>query len=265
VTTFREPVGRALDVLAWMADHPSQPLGVRQIARDLDTSPSTIHRILATFQDRHLVARGHNGEYVLGLELYRISAVIASELSLGRIVHPRLQQLTSDCSETTLFGTYDSSRGQMMFIDRVEALHPLRYVVDLHRWLPLHAGATGLAILAYLPEEERQRIYSAGLDALTPATIVSVTDLEKELEQVRRRGYALSMNQRVQGAVGFAAPVFDSTGMVCGDMCVTLPEQRFQAGKFADSLAAMLMTAAAQVTDDLKAVTYRAAAHVSPE
>jgi IclR family transcriptional regulator, acetate operon repressor len=265
VTTFREPVGRALDVLAWMADHPSQPLGVRQIARDLDTSPSTIHRILATFQDRHLVARGHNGEYVLGLELYRISAVIASELSLGRIVHPRLQQLTSDCSETTLFGTYDSSRGQMMFIDRVEALHPLRYVVDLHRWLPLHAGATGLAILAYLPEEERQRIYSAGLDALTPATIVSATDLEKELEQVRRRGYALSMNQRVQGAVGFAAPVFDSTGMVCGDMCVTLPEQRFQAGKFADSLAAMLMTAAAQVTDDLKAVTYRAAAHVSPE
>jgi IclR family transcriptional regulator, acetate operon repressor len=152
-----------------------------------------------------------------------------------------------------------------MFIDRVEALHPLRYVVDLHRWLPLHAGATGLAILAYLPEEERQRIYSAGLDALTPATIVSATDLEKELEQVRRRGYALSMNQRVQGAVGFAAPVFDSTGMVCGDVCVTLPEQRFQAGKFADSLAAMLMTAAAQVTDDLKAVAYRAAAHVSAE
>lgn len=263
VTTLREPVGRALDVLAWMADHQSEPLGVRQIARDLDTSPSTIHRILATFQHRHLVARGHNGEYVIGLELYRICAVIASELSLGRIVHPRLQQLTSDCGETTLFGTYDSGRGQMMFIDRVEALHPLRYVVDLHRWLPLHAGATGLAILAYLPEEERQRIYSAGLDALTPATIVSAADLEKELEQVRRRGYALSMNQRVQGAVGFAAPVFDSTGMVCGDVCVTLPEQRFQAGKFADSLAATLMTAAAQVTDDLKVVAYRAAAHVS--
>ena len=262
VTTLREPVGRALDVLAWMADHQSEPLGVRQIARDLDTSPSTIHRILATFQHRHLVARGHNGEYVIGLELYRTGGDRQRAVP-GRIVHPRLQQLTSDCGETTLFGTYDSGRGQMMFIDRVEALHPLRYVVDLHRWLPLHAGATGLAILAYLPEEERQRIYSAGLDALTPATIVSAADLEKELEQVRRRGYALSMNQRVQGAVGFAAPVFDSTGMVCGDVCVTLPEQRFQAGKFADSLAATLMTAAAQVTDDLKVVAYRAAAHVS--
>jgi hypothetical protein len=46
-------------------------------------------------------------------------------------------------------------------------------------------------------------------------------------------------------------------------VCVTLPEQRFQAGKFADSLAGTLMTAAAQVTADLKAVGYRAAAHVS--
>lgn len=263
VTTSREPVGRALDVLAWMADHQSQPLGVRQIARDLDTTPSTIHRILATFQDRHLVARGDNGEYVLGLELYRICAVIASELSLGRIARTHLQRLTKECNETTLFGTYDSGRGQMMFIDRVEALHPLRYVVDLHQWLPLHAGATGLAILAYLPEEERQRIYAAGLEPATPATIVSVTELEKELEQVRLRGYALSMNQRVQGAVGFAAPVFDSSGMVCGDMCITLPQQRFQAGEFADSLAGMLMTAAAQVTAELKAVGYRAAAHTS--
>jgi IclR family transcriptional regulator, acetate operon repressor len=263
VTTSREPVGRALDVLAWMADHHSEPLGVRQIARDLDTSPSTIHRILTTFQDRHLVARGDNGEYVAGLELYRICAVIAGEMSLARIAHSRLQQLTSESRETTLFGTYDSSRGQMMFIDRVEALHPLRYVVDLHQWLPVHAGATGLAILAFLPEEERQRIYAAGLDALTPGTLVSVPDLEKELAEIRRRGYAWSMNQRVQGAVGFAAPVFDSTGAVCGDMCITLPEQRFEAGTFADSLAATLMTAADQVTADLKAMSYRAAAYIS--
>src|SRR6201996_9149411 len=106
VTTSREPVGRALDVLAWMADHQAEPLGVRQIARDLDTSPSTIHRILATFQDRHLVARGNNGEYVPGLELYRICAVIASELSLARIAHSRLQQLTNENSENPPFGTH---------------------------------------------------------------------------------------------------------------------------------------------------------------
>jgi IclR family acetate operon transcriptional repressor len=260
VTVAREPVGRALDVLSWIADHPSDPLVVRQIARDLDTSPSTIFRIFRTFQDRRLIARGDDGEYVTGLELYRICAVIAHELSLARIAHSRLQQLTRECGETTLFGIYEPRRGQMMFIDRVEALHPLRYMVDLHRWMAVHAGATGLAILAFLPEAERRRIYAAGLAALTPDTLVTVAALEEELERVRRRGYSLSQGQRTPGAVGFAAPVFDSAGVVCGDMCVTLPEQRFEAGAFADSLAAMLMAASQQVSTDLKAIGYRGTA-----
>lgn len=258
----REPVGRALEVLAWIADHPADPLVVRQIARDLDTTPSTVHRIFGTFQDRGLIARGEHGEYVAGLELYRICAAVSSELSPARMARPHLQQLSRECNETTMFGIYDPGRGRMMFIDIAEALHPLRYVVEMHRWIPLHAGATGLAILAFLPPAERQRIYAMGLDSLTPDTIATVEALEAELERVRQRGYAHSIGQRVPGAVGFGAPVLDSSGAVCGDLCVTLPQQRFQAGKFADSLASLLMAASQRVTDDLKAVGYRAPAQV---
>jgi len=261
VTVAREPVGRALDVLAWIADHRSDPLVVRQIARDLDTQPSTIHRIFGTFQSRALIARGDQGEYVAGLELYRICAAIASELSPVRIARPHLQQLFRECDETTLFGIYDPVRGQMMFIDRIEALHPLRHVVGLHRWIPMHSGATGQAILAFLPEAGRRRIYAMGLDAQTPETIITVEALEAELERVRQRGYAHSVGQRTPGAVGFAAPIFDSAGIVCGDLCVTLPQHRFQAGPLVDSLPSLLMAASQQVSDDLKTVGYRAPAH----
>lgn len=265
MSVTREPVGRALDVLGWIAEHRSAPLVVRKIARDLDTSPSTIHRIFGTFQDRHLIARDENGDYITGLELYRICALIASELSLARIAHTHLQELSRECNETTLFGTYDADRRQMMFIDRVEAPHPLRYVVELHRWIPLHTGATGRAILAFLPPQERRLIYKAELEAPTPGTDLPrlEADLEAELEAIRRQGYAHSISQRVQGAVGFAAPVFDSTGLVCGDICVTLPEQRFQAGEFADSLAATLIAYSQQVTRDLKAAGYRTAIHTA--
>lgn len=257
VSVPREPVGRALDVLAWIADHPSEPLVVRQIARDLETTPSTVHRIFGTFQDRGLIARGDQGEYIAGLELYRICAAISSEPSPARIAHPHLRQLSRDCNETTLFGIYDSGRRQMMFIDRVEALHPLRYVVEMHSWIPTHAGATGLAILAFLPEEERRRIYATGLGAMTSRTLVEVDALEAELKRVRKRGYARSTGQRVPGAVGFGAPVFDRAGVVCGDMCVTMPQQRFEEGEFAESTASMLIAASQHVTDDLKAVGYR--------
>jgi IclR family acetate operon transcriptional repressor len=248
-------------VLAWIADHPDDPLVVRQIARDLETTGSTIHRIFGTFQDRGLIARGSQGQYIAGLELFRICAAISSKLSPARIAHPHLEQLSRECNETTLFGIYDSSRGQMMFIDRVEALHPLRYVVDMHHWIPTHAGATGLAILAFLPEAERRLIYATGLGAQTLRTIVDIDALEAELERVRQRGYAQSIGERVPGAVGFGAPVFDSAGVVCGDVCVTLPEQRFEEGEFADSIASMLIAASQRVTSDLKVVGYGAPAH----
>jgi DNA-binding IclR family transcriptional regulator len=261
----REPVGRALDVLSWIADHSSDPLVVRQIARDLDTTPSTIHRIFGTFQDRGLIARGDHDEYVAGLELYRICAAIATELSPARIAHSHLQRLSRECDETTLFGIYDPKRGQMMFIDRVEALHPLRYVVEMHRWIPVYSGATGLAILAFLPEAERRRIYATGLAAQTPQTIVAADDLEAELSRVRQRGYAHSRGQRTPGAVGFGAPVFDAAGAVCGDLCVTLPEHRFQEGKSADSVAAALLAASQRASDDLTSVGYRAPVYSDSE
>lgn len=264
MSVSREPVGRALDVLAWVADHPGTPLVVRQIARDLDTTPSTVHRILGAFQQRGIIARGGNGEYVTGLQLYRICGAISAELSPVRIARPHLQELSQECDETTMLGVYDSGLGKMMFIERVEALHALRYIVEMHQWLPLHAGATGYGILAFLPEAVRHRIYRAGLDSMTPHTIVDVEALESELEAVRARGYAHSVGHRTPGAAGFAAPVFDSAGMVCGDVCLTLPAQRFLEGeRAAESIGALVMAAAQRVTRDLTVAGYQMPARES--
>lgn len=253
----REPVGRALDVLTWIANHPSGPLGVRQIARDIGTTPSTVHRILATFEERQMIGRAEDGQYVIGLELYRICESIAGDLSPTRIAMPSLEGLAQQCGETTLFGVYDARQRRMMFSARIESPHQLRYVVGLHQWLPVHSGATGLAILASLPPDERRAIYAEGLEPVTPATLVTPDEIEAELTRIRERGYANSVGQRTSGAVGFAAPVFDSENRVCGDVCVTIPEQRFEAGEFEASLVAQLKAASHDVTRAMHSAGYR--------
>lgn len=72
--------------------------------------------------------------------------------------------------------------------------------------------------------------------------------IEKVLEGIRARGHAQSVGQRVAGAVGFASLVFDSEYNVCGEVCVTIPEQRYQAGGFADSIVLSLGVACCRVT-----------------
>ena len=253
----REPIGRALEVLSWIANNPSDHLGVRQIARDIGTTPSTVHRILATFEEYRLLGRSNDGQYVVDLELYRICETIAGELSPTRIAKPFLEELAAECGETTVFGVYDPRQRRVMFSSRVEARHPVRHVAELHRWLPVHSGASGLAILAFRPPEERRLVYAEGLESLTPATLVTPAKIEAELTRIRAQGYAHSVGQRTPGAVCFAAPVFESQDQACGDLCVTLPEQRFQAGEFEKSLVAMLTEAARRASEAMRSAGYR--------
>jgi DNA-binding IclR family transcriptional regulator len=246
----REPAARAIDMLIWLADHTADTWGVRQVAREMNTSPSTIYRIFQIFESRDLVTKNEDGKYTPGLELFRICQVFSQRLSPVKIAQPHLERLAAACGETVLLAAYGARRGQMIVIDIIDAPHPLRWVVHRDQWNAIHSGATGLAILAFLPEEERRALYQKDLERFTERTIVTAADLEAEVARIRARGYAYSRGQRSKGAVGFGAPLFDAAGDVFGDVCITIPEGRFDPAQ-EPKLGRLLVTAAADISADL--------------
>lgn len=255
MTTGREPIGRAIDVLVWLATNPAPAWRIRQVARELDASPATIHRIFGVFEGRGLLGRGLGGTYVPGLELYRVGQSVANRMSPVRIVHHILEALASSCGETVLLGAYGPARGEMMYLDMVQSPHPIRYVLECNQWIPIHAGATGLAIYGALSETERENIYERGLSQLTEATLVTEKELEEAVRRVQRDGYIWTCGQRQSGAVGIASPVFDAAGEVFGDVCVTIPEQRARAVDLED-MGGLVRKAAGVVTDEFSRIGY---------
>jgi len=247
----REPAARAIDVLIWLADHTADTWGVRQVAREMNTSPSTIYRIFQIFESRDLVIKNDEGRYTPGLELFRICQVFSHRLSPVKLARPHLERLAEACGETVLLAAYGARRGQMIVIDMIDAPHPLRWVVALNQWRAVHSGATGLAILAFLPEAERQAIYARGLEPFTDQTIVTGQELEQEAARVRDRGYAYSVGQRSKGAIGLGAPLFDAAGDVFGDVCITIPAGRFDPA-LEPKLGRLLISVAADISDDLR-------------
>jgi IclR family transcriptional regulator, acetate operon repressor len=247
----REPAARAIDVLIWLADHTADTWGVRQVAREMNTSPSTIYRIFQIFESRDLVTKNEDGKYTPGLELFRICQVFSQRLSPVKIAKPHLEKLALACGETVLLAAYGARRGQMIVIDIIDAPHPLRWVVATNQWRVVYSGATGLAILAFLPEDERQAIYDRGLERFTDRTLVTPESLEHEVATIRARGYAYSRGQRSRGAVGFGAPLFDAAGDVFGDVCITIPEGRFDPAQ-EPKLGSLLATAATDISADLR-------------
>ena len=256
----RDPVGRALDLLTWLAEHGAGgPLRVREIARAMGTSPSTVHRLLQTFEERSLVRRDGSGAYVGGLELVRLGR-LASRFSVRAAVRPVLDRLASAVGETAMLALFDPGRGEVMFVDCVQTTHPLRYVVELNTWHSLHVGAAGLTVLAFLEPAERAKwLELSDLKRITSHTLTAVADIEKFCARTRERGYALSHGHRTEGAVGMAAPIRDADGQVVGDVCLTIPDSRFREvdeRRYATALTA----AAAETSGLLAAAGYRLAA-----
>jgi DNA-binding IclR family transcriptional regulator len=245
----RTPALRVLKALTWIVQEQSQEVGVREIAAGLNVSPSTAHRLLSELVRADFVRHnGQTGRYSLSLEFLRLAHLTIAHLSLQQVALSHMRRLTDACNETSLLGVYDNMRHEMMFTAIIESSHPLRYSVDLNKWLPIHTGATGLAIMAFLREEEIGLIIER--TRLAPLTSKSITErykLEAELQKIRNRGYAITHGQRTPGAVGLAAPVFGGNGEVVGDICLTLPESRFDKANEA-RIAELLMACASEVT-----------------
>lgn len=225
----RTPIQKALKALTWIVQLRADDVGVREVAAGIGVSPSTAHRLLSELVKADLLKHNrHTGRYSLSLEFLRLAYLTIGHAPIRQVALSYMRRLTDACNETSLLGVYDRMRQEMMFLAMIDSSHPLRYSIELNKWLPVHVGASGLAIMAFLSEAEIARIIDR--TRLAPVTARSITEryrLEAELQTIRERGYAITRGQRTPDAVGMAAPIFDSTGEVVGDICLTIPESRF--------------------------------------
>ena len=222
--------------------------GVRRLGEELGMAPTTVHRTLLRLAELRLVEWDEDAEsYILGVEFLRLARRALDYHPLEVVGLPEMRLLVDDARETAVLSTYDSTRRQLLFVAVVESQQPLRYVINLHSWVPLHAGASGLVVMAHLPKAEQEDIIADGLSTVTGNTIVDPDSLRSELERIRDKGYAITVGQRIDGAVGIAAPIWDSAGRVFGSLALTIPEYRLKPDA-QSTLAAKVVTAAKRIS-----------------
>lgn len=214
-----------------MLDGQDESWGVRELARASGLPPTTVHRTLGALNNEGLVDREPESDrYRIGLEFYRMAWRAEARFPIRDVALRSMRKVVDECNETVFLGLYDPARLEMMFVAVIESSHPLRYFIPLNQWIPVYTSASGMAIMAFLPREEREQIVNVThLASLTEYTITDPRVLEKELTRIRARGYACTRSQRTVGAVGIAAPLWGPSSRVIGDLVITIPEQRFDA------------------------------------
>jgi DNA-binding IclR family transcriptional regulator len=217
-----------------------------EVADKMKLPASTIHRLLHLLMVEGFVERGQTPRtYRAGLEFLRVGGLVVSRADLVTVAHKFMQAVVDGCDETCVLSVYVPRTRHAMVTKVIYGSHPLRYEAALYQPSSLVWGATGRGILAFLPDEVRKDIIAAeGPSPADASKQVKPAQVERELAAIRQQGYAHTRGQKIPGAVGMSAPVFDRQGAVAA-LCLTIPETRFQATTEA-RLARTLMEQAAQ-------------------
>ncbi len=207
-------VERALAILDCFTEEKNS-FSLTEISNEINLSPSTALRLLNTLEGRHYIYRDpENMRYYLGFRLAQLSNIAFANLDICQVVRPHLELLHKRYNESV--GIYILKNNRRVCVERIECTQPLRIVVSVGQNQPLTRGASGRLLLAYLPEDEAQKILNDD-----PATTL------QELSKIREYGYAVSHGERQQGIVSISTPVFNAAGHVAAALFISGPEVRF--------------------------------------
>jgi IclR family transcriptional regulator, acetate operon repressor len=187
----------------------------------------TVHRIVVSLSSHGFLVRDPSSKrFRLGPAAIALGRAALSAADLPTIASRLLPRLTAATEETSLLTVPTVAHDGSVCLVRVESPHQLRLSVEPGHRLPLHAGASQKAILAFLPEEDRQRVVSGPLEKFCRLTLDSPDALEKEIEAIRSRGWAYSMEETNPGVWGVAIALLNNAGHAIAAVGVAGPAVR---------------------------------------
>ncbi|MFI6538093.1 IclR family transcriptional regulator [Nonomuraea sp. NPDC050547] len=209
----QSPVGsvdRALLILQEIGRH-SRGVTLDELATRLGLPKSSLHRLLGALKHRGFAAQPEaSGPYFLGTEMLATAFRFYESMDLRTLVRPLLLRLSEEFAETVHMATLDGI--EVVYLDKVEAVRSITMTSVVGGRNAAHCTGVGKALLAWTyPSDEAIKAWAERFGPLatrTRNTITNPAKLATHLDQVRRRGYALDLEENEPGVRCVAAPLF---------------------------------------------------------
>ncbi|WP_020619703.1 IclR family transcriptional regulator [Paenibacillus daejeonensis] len=212
-------VERALDILLCFTS--GTDLAMSEIAERVGLHKSTVHRMLATLEEKGFVMRDRaTDRYRLGMRVWELSAHLSDTDDPAVIWLPEMERLRDQLGETVSLYVRDGQ--ERIRIQAVQSNQAVRRVAPVGVRLPLYVGASSKVLVAFAEAEERNLILA---DASWPAG-VDAEAYRRQLDEIVQAGYATSIEEREAGAAAVAAPIFDRSGRLAAVLSISGPASR---------------------------------------
>ncbi len=218
-------IARMMNLLDALSRHAS-PVNLKQLATETALHPSTAHRILGVMVENRLVDRIEPGTYRLGIRLLELGTLVKSRISVRQEALPFMQQLHQQLGETVNLSVRHDD--EVVYVERTAAGNSMMRVVQIiGARAPLHITAVGKLFLATdAPEQVAAYAQRSGLARYTEHTCADLPALQRELQQVRERGYAYDDEEAEKGVSCIGAGIYNDEGRLVAGLSVSAPSDR---------------------------------------
>jgi IclR family acetate operon transcriptional repressor len=243
-------VARALELLAALAEGEELALG--DLAGRAALVPSTAHRLLLTLIDAgYVVQNPQTRRYGVGTRLLEYSVAVVRRLDdLRAAAAPVMAALAAEVGETVHLTVLD--RRDVLFVAQELGPGRVRMDVDPGTRVSAHVTAAGKSVLAWqAPDSLDALLADWPLERFTEHTITDADDFRRELEKVRRRGWALDYQEQEEGVACVGAPILADDALPTAALSVSGPTSRLRRGSL-PALAARVEQAAREVAERLQ-------------
>ena len=224
-------LNKSLIILETFLNNKSCFLSIKELSKKLGIYPSTIHRILDNLVYWEYIERDPiTKKYTLGLKSVKLGMAKLNSISIVKEASPYLTELVNKCNETVHLGVIRN--GEVFNLFMKESSQSIRMTSQLGRNFPIYATSLGKLLLAFLSSIERNDILNTlKFQKITKNTIDNIQDLEKELEKIKKQGFAINDEETEKGIYCIAAPIINYNGNVIAAISICGPVYRINKEK----------------------------------
>jgi DNA-binding IclR family transcriptional regulator len=218
------------------------------LAAALQEPLSSVYRLLQSLIATGWVDRGPTrGTYRLGLALMTIGGLIEDQLDIREASLPSLRSLVGAIGVTSFLCVRRGARA--VCLERLEGFAVQSLAMQLGGSLPLDAGAAPRALLAFLPQAERDAVLADTTERLRDdPPRPALETLRADLAVIKRVGYSISDGDVTPGIAALGAPVFNHRGEVDGALSISGLRVQVLGPSILEENVARLRQAAADVS-----------------
>ncbi|MBM7647351.1 DNA-binding IclR family transcriptional regulator [Bacillus ectoiniformans] len=236
---------KSMEIIKLFFQH--EELTLQQIVKQTNLPKTSAHRMAESLEEMGFLQKTNEGGYKLGLMFLQLGTLVADRLDIRQLAYPVMKQLKEETGEAANLVIRDGD--EAVYIEKVDTSERVRVYTQIGRRAPLYGGACPRILLAFMPENERERfIDAADIQAYASGTVTDKTRLREILQFSREHGYSISHSELEDYSSAIAAPIMNHKGEVIAGLSLVGPEIRFQDEQHLQVLIKKIKNAAKEIS-----------------